>query len=50
MKISVIQKAEKVLKPDSVTRSNHLITFIIRLMRVPAVLHKHLMDLVSIPM
>lgn len=30
--------------------SNHLITLIIMLMWFPAVLHKHLMDLVSIPL
>lgn len=50
MKISAIQKVGKGLKRKSATCSNHLIILIIRLTRLPAVPHKHLMDLVSIPM
>lgn len=50
MKISVTQKAEKGLKPESSMCSSHLTTPIIKFVSIPAVLHKHLTDLVSTPM
>lgn len=50
MKISVTQKAEKGLKPESSMCSSHLTTPIIKFVSIPAVLHKHLAGLVSTPM
>lgn len=50
IEISVTQKAEKELKPESSMYSSHLSTPLLKFMRIPDILCKHLMDLVSTPM